>query len=256
MEHKAILPLLFGKDGPYGHPVIGLEEQVRAATSEIIKAHYDKWYHPNNASLVVCGGFDPDEALAKIKKLFGPIPKVELPERKQVSKEKLKRPARLDMESKFAVPRLLFGWNTISSRDDDYPALSVVEALLNGRTSRLYKKLVEGEEIAASVAASHNNAGRYPGWFEIDLELLNKKDADKAEKLLLAELTKLAEEPITDAEMGACSSNFWPAPCSAVKAFTNWRTASLKASPLTISIFSKPFCRASSPSRPPTFSAP
>jgi len=201
LEHKAILPLLFGKTGPYGHPVIGLEEQVRAATAEIIKAHYDKWYHPNNASLIVCGGFDPDEALAKIKELFGPIPKAELPERKPLSKAKLKRPARLEMDSKFAVPRLVFGWNTVSSKDDDYQALSVVEALLNGRTSRLYKKLVEGEQIAASVAASHNNAGRYPGWFEIDMELLNKKDEDKAEKLLLAELAKLADEPITDAEM-------------------------------------------------------
>jgi zinc protease len=201
LEHKAILPLLFGKTGPYGHPVIGLEQQVRAATAEIIKAHYDKWYHPNNASLVVCGGFDPDEALAKIKKLFGPIPKVELPERKTLSKEKLKRPARLVMDSKFAVPRLIFGWNTVTSKDDDYPTLSVVEALLNGRTSRLYKKLVEGEQIAASVGASHNNAGRYPGWFEIDLELLDKKDDGKAEKLLMAELKKLADEPITDAEM-------------------------------------------------------
>ena len=87
LEHKAIVPLLFGKTGPYGHPVIGLEEQVRAATAEIIKGHYDKWYHPNNASLVVCGGFDPDKALAKIKELFGPIPKAELPERKPLSKE-------------------------------------------------------------------------------------------------------------------------------------------------------------------------
>ena len=79
LEHKAIVPLLFGKSGPYGHPVIGLESQVRAATAAIIKAHYDKWYHPNNASLVVCGGFDPVAALAKIKELFGPIPRAELP---------------------------------------------------------------------------------------------------------------------------------------------------------------------------------
>lgn len=201
LEHKAIVPLLFGKTGPYGHPVIGLEEQVRAATAEIIKGHYDKWYHPNNASLVVCGGFDPDAALAKIKELFGPIPKAELPERKPLSKETLKRPARLVMDSKFAVPRLVFGWNTVDSKSDDYPAMSVVEALLNGRTSRLYKKLVEGEQVAGAVGASHNNAGRYPGWFEIDMELFDKKDEAKAEKLLLGELKKLADEPISEAEM-------------------------------------------------------
>ncbi len=201
LEHKAIVPLLFGKTGPYGHPVIGLESQVRAATAEIIKGHYDKWYHPNNASLVVCGGFDPEAALAKIKELFGPIPRAELPERKPLSKETLKRPARLDMDSKFAVPRLVFGWNTVDARSDDYPAMSVVEALLNGRTSRLYKKLVEGEQVAGTVGASHNNAGRYPGWFEIDVELFDKKDESKAEKLLLGELKKLADEPISQAEL-------------------------------------------------------
>src|SRR5438093_4171032 len=78
LELKTILPLLFPKDSPYSHPVIGEEAHVRAATAEIIKRHYDKWYHPNNASLVVVGGFDPDKAMAKIKALFGPIPRFDL----------------------------------------------------------------------------------------------------------------------------------------------------------------------------------
>src|SRR5262249_57577468 len=79
LEQKAILPLLFGPKGPYGHPVIGESRHVRGATAAVIKAHYDKWYHPNNASLIVCGGFDPDRALAQIKELFGPIPRARLP---------------------------------------------------------------------------------------------------------------------------------------------------------------------------------
>ena len=76
------------KDSPYSHPVIGEREHVRGATAEIIKRHYDQWYHPNNAALVIVGGFDPDEALAKIKKLFGPIPKGDLPPRKAADRFK------------------------------------------------------------------------------------------------------------------------------------------------------------------------
>src|SRR5437660_1516926 len=53
LEQKAILPLLFGPKNPYGHPVIGQRKHVEAATAAIIKAHYDKWYHPNNATLIV-----------------------------------------------------------------------------------------------------------------------------------------------------------------------------------------------------------
>src|SRR6476646_1600002 len=51
LEQKEIVPLLFGKTAPYGHPVIGEREHVRGAKAEVIKAHYDKWYHPNNAVL-------------------------------------------------------------------------------------------------------------------------------------------------------------------------------------------------------------
>jgi zinc protease len=201
LELKAILPLLFGKSAPYGHPVIGEAEHVRAATAEIIKGHYDRWYHPNNASLVVCGNFDPDEALAKIKKLFGPIPRAELPARKPVPQEKLTRPARLEIVSKFSVPRLLMGFNTIRSSDRDYPALAVLENILaGGKTGRLYRSLVEGAEVASSVIAG-NNAGRYPGWFSIQVELLPGKDRAKVETLVLEQLGKLRKEPVEETEL-------------------------------------------------------
>src|SRR5579872_6835367 len=107
LEQKAIVPLLFGKAAPYGHPVIGLTLHVEDATDKIIKAHYDKWYHPNNAVLVIVGGFDPDKAMEKVKKLFGPIPKANLPERKKVPEVKRDKPARLEFESKFDVARVL-----------------------------------------------------------------------------------------------------------------------------------------------------
>jgi zinc protease len=200
LETKAILPLLFGKKAPYGHPVIGEPQHVRAATAKIIKAHYDRWYHPNNASLVVCGAFDPDAALAKIKNRFGSIPRAELPARKPLPEAKPARPARFEMESKFGVPRLLLGFNTVRSGDADYAALNVLESILGaGRTSRLYKALVEGAEVATTVSASHS-AGRYPGWFAIQVELLPGRQA-RAEKLVLAQLAKLSETPVSAAEL-------------------------------------------------------
>jgi zinc protease len=201
LEQKAIVPLLFGKDGPYGHPVIGETKHVRDATAVVIKAHYDKWYHPNNASLVIVGGFDPDKALANVKKLFGPIPKKELPSRKPLSKAELKRPARLDMPSKFEVPRLLMGFNAVASADPDYPALAALDAILSGgKTSRMYKALIEGAEIASAVNTS-NTGGRYPGWFAVQVELLKGKDRAKAEELVLKEIKKVRDEPVSDAEL-------------------------------------------------------
>jgi zinc protease len=208
LEQKAILPLLFGKTAPYGHPVIGETKHVKGATAEIIKAHYDKWYHPNNASLIVAGRFDPDKAMETIKKLFGPIPKGKLPERKKLPEEKLKRPERVQMDSKFSQPRLLIGYNTVRSDHPDHFALSVLEGVLNGKSGRLYKKLVEGAEVATSANASASNVGgRYPGWFALQVELLPDKDRATVEKLALAEIQRIRDESVTAAELKRAQQN-------------------------------------------------
>ena len=152
LEYKAILPLLWPKDSPYSHPVIGQTEHVKGATAEIIKRYYDKWYHPNNASLIVVGGFDPDAALKKIKELFGPIGKGELPPRKKPTfYPERKEPVRKEFESKFDVPRMMAGFNTVVVGSPEDPILDVIQDVLTGgKTSRMYRKLVEDERIASA----------------------------------------------------------------------------------------------------------
>ncbi|MFO0805893.1 MAG: pitrilysin family protein [Gemmataceae bacterium] len=202
LEFKKVLPLLYPKDSPYSHPVIGEEKHVRDATAEIIKRHYDKWYHPNNASLIVVGGFDPDAALPKIKELFGSIPKSDLPKRKTATfHPERKEPGRLEFASKFDVPRVMLGFNTVPVGSADDPVLDVISNILgDGKTSRLYRKLVETERLASEVFC-YNNTGRYPGWFSVNAELLKGKDRAKAEEILFAELEKLAAEPVSDEEL-------------------------------------------------------
>src|SRR5438132_2192648 len=140
LETKAILPLLFG-DGPYGHPVIGERGHVRGASAAVIKAHYDKWYHPNNAALVICGGFDPDRALARIKELFGPIPRGPTPRRRPAVDFARDGSVSHEFASKFKTPRLLLGFNACCSGDPDFYALEILQNILAiGKTSRLYKK--------------------------------------------------------------------------------------------------------------------
>jgi zinc protease len=202
LEFKKVLPLLYPKDSPYSHPVIGEEKHVRDATAEIIKRHYDKWYHPNNASIIVVGGFDPDAALKQIKELFGTIPSSDLPKRKVPTFHKERtEPTRLQFDSKFDVPRVMIGFNTVPVGDPDDPVLDVISNVIgDGRTSRLYRKLVETERLASETFA-YNNTGRYPGWFSVNAELLKGKDRAKTEAILFSELEKLATEPISDEEL-------------------------------------------------------
>ncbi len=208
LEYKAILPRLFGKADPYSHPVIGEEQHVRAATAEIITRYYDQWYHPNNATLVIVGGFDPVTAMAKVKELFSSIPKAELPERVPTPKPNPRaKQVRHEFASKFDVPRAMIGFNGVAVGDpDDYVFDVLSQVLSGGRTSRLYRTLVEKEQLCAEVDAS-NSAGRYPGWFGVSMEMLAGKDRVKAEQLLFAELQALAGKPISDAELKRVRQN-------------------------------------------------
>ncbi len=200
LEYKAILPLLFA-DGPYGHPVIGEAQHVRDATAEVIKNHYDRWYHPNNAALVIVGGFDPDAAMVKIKALLGPIPKAVLPPRREAKVVTRGEPARKEIASKFAQPRLVMGFNgVVLGQPDDFALDIITQVLSGGKTGRLYRKLVEELEIASDVGST-NFAGRYPGWFGIDVELLPDQKLAQAEELVVAELERLAKEPLDEGEL-------------------------------------------------------
>ncbi|HET6573382.1 MAG TPA: pitrilysin family protein [Fimbriiglobus sp.] len=202
LEYEAILPLLFPPKSPYAHPVIGEERHVRAATAEVIKRYYDKWYHPNNAALIIAGGFDPDEAMALVTKLFGPIPRTDLPDRKAAphAHERTTQ-ERTEFPSKFDVARMLAGFNTVKSGNPDEYVLDLIEDILaGGKTSRLYRRLVEQERLVNAVGAG-NSSGRYPGWFAVNVEMLQGKDRARAEAIVFEELEKLAKEPVTDAEL-------------------------------------------------------
>ncbi|MBY0229256.1 MAG: insulinase family protein [Gemmataceae bacterium] len=201
LEYKALLPLLFGKSHPYGHPVIGEKRHVADADEKTITGFYDKWYHPNNAALVLVGGFDPGEAMAAIKELFGGIPRAKLPERKALPKESPRLPARAAFKSKFSQPRLLWAVQTVPSGHEDHAALTVLDAVLGaGKRSRLYRALVEGTALASNVSTSHD-PGRYPGWMGLYIDVLPGKDRDAVERALLVELAKVAEKAPGEAEL-------------------------------------------------------
>ncbi len=201
LEYKAMLPALYGKMHPYGHPVIGESKHVKDATEKIITGFYDRWYHPNNAALVIVGGFDADEATATIKKLFSAIPRGKLPERKAEPAEGPMLPARVTMKSKFSQPRLLWAVKTIKSGDPDHAPLAVLTAVLSlGKRARLYRALVEDAAIASGVDVSHE-PGRYPAWLGVFVDVLPDKKLDDAERRLLVELSKVAETAPTEAEM-------------------------------------------------------
>ncbi len=201
LESKVLLPLLFGPKGPYGHPVIGEAAHVRAAQADGILNHYRRWYHPNNALLVVAGGFETETAMTKIKKHLGNIAAAKLPARRELPTEPVKLPVRVSMPSKFEVARILIGYPSMKRNDPAEPALDLAASLLaDGKSSRLYRRLVEREEIASAVSAS-NDTGKYPGWFGVQVELVAGADLAKAEKIIDEEIALLVAREVDPREL-------------------------------------------------------
>ena len=144
------------------------------------------------AVLVVAGGFDEKDALDTIRKLFGPIPNGELPQRRPLPDSKPRaETVRKKFESKFPTPRLLFGFNTVTETDSDSIPLDVVSVILTyGKTSRLHRRLIEDDGTATSIDTSHSS-GRYPGWFAVQAELFKVEEMKKVEDAICRDVPEV-----------------------------------------------------------------
>jgi zinc protease len=152
---------------PYQNPIVGWMSDIQNYTLADLQAWYQRWYAPNNATVVVVGDVNPKEVLALAKQYFGPLKPSELtppmprPEVEQLGIKRItvKRPAKL--------PYLLMGYkvpslSTISDENRwEIYALEVLAYLLDGGNSaRFSKHLVRGQQIAASANAGYDPFSR------------------------------------------------------------------------------------------------
>ena len=191
---------MFWVASPYNWPVIGWMSDLMAYTEGQIREYFETYYQPANLTGVIVGDFDVEEAKQLVDSYFGRIPN--------------KRPA-ADPLVTYAVP--LLGEIRFSGECDcqdqvevryrsvpfghpDEAVFDVIADLLNGRTGRLYKSLVEDKDIAAQTRAG-NRSMRYAGSFSFNA--LPKGDADlsELEAAWYEELDRLKTEPVDEREL-------------------------------------------------------
>ncbi|MGB8993281.1 MAG: pitrilysin family protein [Desulfobaccales bacterium] len=141
------------KGTPYAHDALGTRASFDRTTGAMLKKFYDTWYAPNNAILVVAGKVDPKKTLAAVKKLFGPIPKKNLPPRapihlQPVTPEKL----RLKTDSPYGLVLVSFRMPGFDS--PDYAAARVLGDVLNSQRGNLYDLTATGKALTTGFASS------------------------------------------------------------------------------------------------------
>src|SRR5262245_34783967 len=142
---------------PYHWPTVGWLEDLEAASAADMKAYYDKWYHPRNATLVIVGGFDTIEALGRVEELFGGIPPGPHVMPLKIAEPPQRGEKRMVVKKETPVERLLIGYHAPPVAHPDSYALKVVETMLaTGKSSRLYTRLVEQDQSVTKADASYH----------------------------------------------------------------------------------------------------
>ena len=194
---------------PYRHPVIGWMADLDAMRIDDLNVWYERWYAPNNATLVVAGDVEHAVVHKLAQKHFGPLkagtpasagglPEVAQQGLKRVT---VKRPAEL--------PHLLMAYKTPVLRTtaaapaswEPY-ALEVLAGVLDGGNSaRLETRLIRAQEVAASVGVSYDMTGRLDGLFIIQAVPARGRTADEVERAVREQLEDLKKGEISEAEL-------------------------------------------------------
>ncbi|MGE4396660.1 MAG: M16 family metallopeptidase [Sulfurimonas sp.] len=186
---------------PYHWTPIGFMNDIQTWTLKDIKDFHKTYYQPNNAILMVTGDVDPKEVFKKAKKRFGHIKnKADIPEFKFVEPEQ-DGPKRVLLKRDSEVEMIAIAFHIPDFKHEDQVTLSAIsEILYSGKSSRLYKELMDKKHLVNSVYA-YNMENIDPGLF-IFLATCNPEvKAEDVERELIKQIELIKNKPVTQKEL-------------------------------------------------------
>jgi len=200
---------MYPPDHPYSWQVIGSLADLDAAGVADVVDFYDKWYGPNNATLVVAGDIDVAQTKAWIERYFGEIRSAAMPVTPAPPAAELRRSTRLMHEDNFAgLPRLSVAWPGVPEYHHDSYALRVLAALLtDGKSSPFYEVIVEEEGLAPAVFASHSGA-ELAGRFTLTVTSYAGTDLDAVYAASETAFRRFEEEGVVAEELARVKAGY------------------------------------------------
>lgn len=197
------------KNHPYRWTTIGDMEHLDAATLEEFQAFNEKYYVPNNATLVVAGDIDIDKTKKMIEDYFGPIPKGEPVERINIKEDPIVEQINASYQDpNIQLPAIVTAYRTPSMKEKDAYVLDMISSVLSdGKSSRLYKKLVDEQKQALQIGAFNISQEDYGQYIIFGIPL-----GDISLDILVAEsdeeIVKLQTELISEREYQKLQNTF------------------------------------------------
>jgi len=186
---------------PYHHSTIGWKSDIEKVTVEQLRAFYDTFYWPNNATVTFVGDIEPAVALNLVKKYYGAIPRSPHPIPEVVTEEPEQTGARrVTVNKPGKIGSIEIAYKIPGALDKDIPALDVLgDVLFSGKNSRLYRALID-QNLALRAGAGLESM-RAAGLFEVSASLSPGVAHETVEKIILAEIEKVKEAGVTADEV-------------------------------------------------------
>jgi len=193
---------IYPEGHPYNWQVIGELVDLQNATVEDVKEFYDRFYGPNNATLVLAGDFETEEAKAMIEKYFGEIKRRQEVEPLKPQPVTIAEIKRFYHEDNFAqAPQLNMVWATVEQYTDDAYALDfLAEILSSGKKAPMYKVLVKEKELTSRTSA-YSNTQQIAGEFHIRITANDGVDLDNVESAIFESFALFEKEGVTDRDV-------------------------------------------------------
>jgi zinc protease len=186
---------------PYRWPVIGWMSDIERITRADCEQYFHTYYAPNNCTLVLVGDFDRTDTLARIKQLYGHIPRGQPLPAVATGEPSQKGERRCVIRYPSQAPAMLFGYRAPAGNEQDALVLDLIEtALSSGEGARLKRALVYEQELCVEAHAGYGWRID-PGLFEVSLKLHPSTDPGRAESALLAELARICDEELSPVEI-------------------------------------------------------
>jgi zinc protease len=198
---EAAPPLLYPEGHPYSWTTIGSMADLDAAALEDVNEFFRTYYAPNNASIAVVGDVNPQQVRQWVERYFGWIPRGTPVERPRIALPQLSATTYTTREDRVTLPELTMVWRTGPRFSQDEAALNALAAILTqGKSSRLYKRLVYDEQVAAFTSA-WNDATLLSGDLWVRVRAKPDVDLDRIEATVDEEVARLALTPPSQEEL-------------------------------------------------------
>ncbi|WP_324719814.1 M16 family metallopeptidase [Salinimicrobium sp. HB62] len=197
------------KNHPYRWATIGSMEHLDAATLEEFRAFNDKFYVPNNATLVVAGDIEIEKTKKMIQDYFGPIEKGDPVVKQKFVEEPITEPIEATYhDPNIQIPAIVLAWRTPSMKERDAYVLDMISSVLSdGKSSRLYKKLVDDQKQALQIGAFNIAQEDYGQYVVFGLPL-GETELDTLVAEVDEEIEKLQTELISQREYEKLQNKF------------------------------------------------